>query len=390
MDKIVNRYNFTFRLDQASQAPLDPVTGIPVPNSVIYNVGSPALSIQKPGNYYECQITNICLPFSFNVINPNNNKVINNIMTINGTPHTFDITMPPGNYSATQFCSTFQQILQAEYLSISPSGTALFSLPPEQIEGTVIISVTLGNESSISLFLNFGYNSLSTGNDYIGDVLGFPKAITVTPSSPQTSPDHINFFPPTQLLLRSQALIGNNFEYVGPTTQSGYGQQVQSNIIATFNINTSSDSYLNSTNINPLVTRIRSNQINSIDLTFTLDDSYVPVDFRGCVGMLCLLIIEYEPADKPQLDQSKIINRSEMTKRINEARSGSESAPKSGAESMEQSTDQSEEQSTDQISHSESDGFTSQQVIIKNLQQALSDLESSNPQSGLIQISGAN
>ena len=105
-----------------------------------------------------------------------------------------------------------------------------------------------------------------------------------------------------------------------------------------------------------------------------------------------------------------------MTKRIIDARSGSE-ASKSGSEAAtelapliidplrdqqseanpisEASTEQSVESaerinSLREFEQNESDGFTSQQVIIKNLQQALSDLESSNPQSGLIQISGAN
>ena len=235
------------------------------------------------------------MPFSFNGINPTNNSVIGNTMIISGVSYTFTLTITPGNYNIVQFCDELTAQLNNTYASFS-SGTASFRCYVSSlITAKIIISCVLGSESSLSLTINFGYNANSVGNAYMGDIIGFKNSTTITPTSSATNTAYFNVNPISQIVLRSQALTGFNFEFLGGATASGFGSCATSTIIACFSVNTAPQSYLNSANIIPMKTKLKNTQINNIDLTFYPDDSYVPLNFQGAVSNLTLVITEYEP-----------------------------------------------------------------------------------------------
>lgn len=315
----IARYNFFFRTNQASYAPLNTTTGLPLTNAMTFSIGTPALTVQKPSNYFTARILNVALPFSLNMVNNTNNTCYHNSITVTSGTYNFDMILGIGNYSISEYCAAIQTLLNAEVQAVSPGSTAAFQVYQDpDYEGTTTISCSLGSESVLSLTMNFGYYapfaSVNVGNSYLGNMLGFPLAITVTPSTPQISPNHFNVALPSCLVLRSQALIATNYEFMGSVTASGYGTQVQSSIVAIFNINTSFDSWLNSTNLVPVLNRIKNNQINSIDFTFTTDDSLIPVDFRGLAGSIALEIVEYQTEEPPQ--QGEILTRDGMRQRL--------------------------------------------------------------------------
>ena len=379
----VNRYNIIISTDQANSSPLTQY-GYPSTNSLTYLLDKPPLSLTKPNNYYTVEITNICMPFSFNGINSSNNKIIGNTMNISGTPYTFTLQITPGNYNIVQFCAELTTQLNNTYASFS-SGMASFSCYVSSlITAQIIISCILGSESSLSLTLNFGYNSNSVGNAYMGDIIGFKNAITITPTSSATNNAYFNVNPISQIVLRSQSLSAYNFEFLGPQTQSGYGACNNSTIIGVFSVLTAPQSYLNSSNIIPLKTRIKNSQINLIDLTFYPDDSFTPIDFQGAVSNLTMVVIEYEPvvqfvdAIAPLLKSINNLNDNIMklfstkTQQNNELTPQQSGLPQNNETIPQQSgLPQNNEQTPEESNPDDLDN----EEIIKNLTNALQELE---------------
>lgn len=279
----VTRYNFFLNTANAIQIPS---TGtIPSTSNCQFIIGNPAITLSDEHNYFDCQVITACIPFSFKIINSINNFVNNCVMTINGTPYTFNLVVPSGNYNIDQLLSTFQSILQTQYYTYEPAGNSQFIVQFNIEEGFVDYQIILGSsDTSVSMFLNYSVYP------FVGKLFGFYGNVTFSNTVTATSQGHYNVNPVQQLFIRSSLLLSKNYEFVADS----FVQQ-PSDIIASLNLFTGADSYLNGQNVNPLISRLTIKTISAIDIYLTDDQTYIPLDLRKIPMYIHILIIEKSP-----------------------------------------------------------------------------------------------
>lgn len=295
---VVNRYNFFLNTAQSSQIPAS--AGSPSYSNCSFIVSHPSIELTDEHNHFQAQIISCCIPFSFNIINTNNNVIYNCVITISGTPHTFNLTVPKGNYNITQLTSTFSQLLNAQYKVYEPSGTSVINILMSQTEGFVDYTITLGNtDSSLSVYLPYSLYP------FIGKMMGFVGDITFSNTTSNTSTIHYNVSPYQQLYIRSSQLLSRNYEFIN-------GVMNPSDIICSLNLYTSFDSYLNTNNLNPLISYLTIKSISIIDIYLTNDIDFIPIDLRGIPMYLQLLIEEISPIDHTDNDTNIRSIRNEL------------------------------------------------------------------------------
>ena len=283
----INRWNI---LLNTSNATLDYPAVSPGPASTsncIFNLTNPPIVLTNPNNWFEISIVNCCIPFSFKFIHtdaPANNTIPGCIMTVNGTPATFTITLPTGNFDISALTSLYQKALQAQYLIMEPAGLSVFSVIYQLAQGVVIFSVVLGvGDTGVSCFIPF-----STNADFLGSMLGFQLDTTFSDTVPQTGNFHFNVSPFQSLFIRSTKLIGQNYEFLNESQ----GNQQNSTILATLSLFTGFDTYLNANNLIPMKTKLLAKVIDQIDIFLTGDYNLIPLNLYGVPMFLSLLITE--------------------------------------------------------------------------------------------------
>lgn len=296
----VNRYNLFLNTTTALPG-ISAIGGnMPSSSNCVFGLTNPSLVLSDDNNYFEIEVINICIPFSFKVINSSNNKIgfetkctmiINNSTTID-----FGITIPVGNYTIVDLMKIWSKLIQDQYDQVGTQGsTIVFTF--DQIEGIVDIILTVqGTDTSLSLFIPFSYN-----DSFLGNMLGFPDDVTAYDIYPTTGPNHYNVSPYQQLFIRSNKLLGKNYEF----NHDSAGRQQTSNVIASVNLYTSFDSYLNSNNLIPFKSRIFTKIIDQIDIYLTGDVNNSPIDLYGIPMYLALLIVEREGYISPQMREFK-------------------------------------------------------------------------------------
>lgn len=285
----VNHYNILLNTANAlNNAPA--VSGVASVSNCTFIVNSPSITLTNENNYFELQIVNCTTAFSFDIINVNNNTLTGCILTINGTPTTFTLVIPPGNYDIYQLCQTYQKLIQEVYTTATsgsgPSTNAIV-VSANIVSGVVNITMNATSpDTSISLFLPF-----SQGLTLLGSMLGWLTDITVSSSTTGgiSAPYHFNVAPYQQLFIRSNKLMGTNYEYITGSNQ------LNSNIIASITIFTANNTYLNSNAISPLKIKLLTKNIDVIDLYLTNDFDNLPLDLKGIPMYLSMILTEIRP-----------------------------------------------------------------------------------------------
>lgn len=285
----VNRYNILLNTANAlGNAPA--VSGVASVSNCTFIVNSPSITLTNENNYFELQIVNCTTAFSFDIINVNNNTLTGCILTINGVPITFTLVIPPGNYDIYQLCQVYQKLIQAVYnTATSGSGPSTNAIVVSANIVSGIVNITMNATSpdtELTLFLPF-----SQGLTLLGSMLGWLTDITVSSSTVGgiIAPYHYNVSPYQQLFIRSNKLMGTNYEYIVS------GNQLNSNIIASITIFTANNTYLNSNALSPLKIKLLTKNIDVIDLYLTNDFDNVPLDLKGIPMYLSLILTEVRP-----------------------------------------------------------------------------------------------
>ena len=75
-----------------------------------FNISLPhPIVLSNPNHYFQVKVENVCIPFSFKVINDTNNTV--NISSTGAINTTFVLSVPEGNYSISNLITTFKTLL---------------------------------------------------------------------------------------------------------------------------------------------------------------------------------------------------------------------------------------------------------------------------------------
>ena len=267
----INRWNFFLNSTFSSNGDTDS------PTYQLYN----PLTLSRDDSYFEAQIINICIPFSFKMINNTNNTLTG--IKINGSGD-YTLVLPNGNYNIIDFMALFAT--QMNIVLARAGSSAQLSLTFNDDQGLVDIS----SNSFDIVYIPF------SNNVYIGKMLGFfnTDVFISFSNSPQTSPDHFNVSPIQQILIRSTRLLTKNYEFVVEY------QQNPSDVIGSCNILTSFDSYINFSSIIPIVSKLSVDKIDYIDFYLQDDLSYVNIDLGGINWFCNLLIVEKVPLTLPQ------------------------------------------------------------------------------------------
>ena len=236
------------------------------------------LKLASDNNYYTIEVQSAVIPFSFKQVNLNNNYLKDCSATIDGITKIFDITVPPGNYSATSFIALFQSLVKEQILLIfsvvENLNSVLLNFTYDQYTGKFSFECI----TPITIFINSNEKNL-------GNFFGHHQAFSFSNIIISKSTHHVNMSPSKSLFIRCDSIHLNSIEAL-------IEENTQSDILCRVPINTGYNSWLQYSG--GIINRITDKIINVLSLYLSPDNAY-SIDLDGIDWQISLTFVEFTP-----------------------------------------------------------------------------------------------
>lgn len=275
----------------------------------VWNIDDP-LVLSDQNNYFECQVLNAEIPFSFKSIQAPNNTIS---YTLNAPQDSINIsgniTIPTGNYSIINLLSELKSQLNVIVSTMQHKPTFNFTYDKESGKVTLNVSTQSGNHS-MTLTLRWTQSDIMAeyfGFTYENDtVLSYNTSQVVT-SINYISPNHVNVSPITSLLLRS-----DNLNQVSKNQEILVEQKFTlSNILAKIYVNSYYNSWILWENDIGFSVRLTNKTIDYIQLYLT-SQTYDYVLFDGVSWKVTIKIREIESPIVTRMKETKLQKLAEV------------------------------------------------------------------------------
>jgi hypothetical protein len=211
--------------------------------------------------FYKCEryyISSLIMPFSYYVVNSNNNVLLFLHPTVGGGSTT--ITITAGNYTPSELVTTIQTALDAISAGL----------------WTISYNTKTGKFSFSTGATSFGFNATSSSS-ILHNLMGFDQTTYTASTSTKTSTNVADLSGPKYIYLKSNALaFKSQHEPISSNSQLQniiLGIPVEVNAFDTIVYK----NYNDSSNPNPYERQFP----NIIDIQL-VDESNVPIDLNGC------------------------------------------------------------------------------------------------------------
>jgi hypothetical protein len=269
-----------------------------------------SLVLSDQNNYFECEILNAEIPFSFKNIQAPNNAIPYTLSApqdaINSSA---SLTIPPGNYSIINLLAELKTQLNTITSTMLHPPTFTFTYDRESGRATLGTAINNGNHS-MALTLRWSQADIIAeyfGFSYEADtILSYTTAQVVT-STNYTSPNHVNVSPITSLILRS-----DNLNQVSKNQEILVEQKFTlSNILAKIYVNSYYNSWILWENDIGFSVRLTNKSIDYIQLYLT-SQTYDNVLFDGVSWKVTVRIREIETPIVTRMKELKLQRMAEV------------------------------------------------------------------------------
>jgi hypothetical protein len=251
-----------------------------------------SIVLTDQNNYFECEVLNAEIPFSFKSLQAPNNTIPYTLsapqdsINISG-----NITIQPGNYSIINLLSELKTQLNTIVSTMQHKPTFTFTYDRES--GRVTLDTSI-NSSNHSMALTLRWSQADVIAEYFGfsfeddTILSYNTSQVVT-SVNYISPNHVNVSPITSLILRSDSLnqVSKNQEILVEQ------KFTLSNILAKIYVNSYYNSWILWENDIGFSVRLTNKSIDFIQMYLT-SQTYDNVLFDGVSWKVTIRIREIE------------------------------------------------------------------------------------------------
>jgi hypothetical protein len=254
---IVNEYNLFFDSNQRTSGTI---------SNPIFNLPQ-TLVLTRPDTYFKCQVKSLNIPYAWSALNSNNNTFV-----INQTGSLIRITVDAQCYANIDLLMQDVNTVLLPY-NLTFSTDASNAIPQGK---TKIVST---NTQACTIY--YDKNSL------VLSMLGITANLSVPPNSSSTLSQA-----PYNLNVVSQGYIRSNSLQLARVIEAVIGPASYGNILETFFINVPCNSFIQDTNLNPTINRLRNTTIDSINFFITDNASQttigapVPLALDWCFQMV--------------------------------------------------------------------------------------------------------
>lgn len=268
-----------------------------------------AIVLSDQNNYFECEILNAEIPFSFKSIQSPNNTIRYTLVAPQDSINTSgNISIPSGNYSIISLLAELKTQLNTVVSSMLYKPTFTFTYDRET--GKVTLDVIATGNRSMTLTLKWTQSDIMAeyfGFSYENDtVLSYTTAQVVT-SINFTSPNHCNVSPITSLILRS-----DNLNQISKNQEMLVEQKFSlSNILAKIYVNSYYNSWILWENNIGFSVRLTNKTIDYIQLYLT-SQTYDYVLFDGVSWKVTVKIREIESPYVTRMKETKMQKLAEV------------------------------------------------------------------------------
>jgi hypothetical protein len=168
-----------------------------------------SIILSDQNNYFECEVLNAEIPFSFKSLQAPNNVILYSLVATQDSINTTgSITIPSGNYTIINLLLELRTQLETIVVSMQHTPTFTFTYDKESGRVTLNVDISSGNHS---MTLTLRWTQADVIAEYFGfsfeadTVLSYNTSQVVT-STNYISPNHVNVSPITSLILRSDNL----------------------------------------------------------------------------------------------------------------------------------------------------------------------------------------
>ena len=275
----------------------------------VWNIDDPIV-LSDNNNYFECQVLNAEIPFSFKSIQAPNNTIPYTLNAPQDSINTSgNITIPTGNYSIINLLSELKSQLNVIVSTMQHPPTFTFTYDKESGKVTLDVAIQNGNHS-MTLTLRWSQSDIMA--EYFGftyennTVLSYNTSQVVT-STNYISPNHVNVSPITSLILRS-----DNLNQISKNQEMLVEQKFTlSNILAKIYVNSYYNSWILWENDLGFSVRLTNKTIDYIQLYLT-SQTYDYVLFDGVSWKVTIKIREIESPIVTRMKETKLMKLAEV------------------------------------------------------------------------------
>ena len=297
---IINEYTFFLNYKYRSSG----INAAPV-----WNMDDPVV-LSDQNNFFECQILNAEIPFSFkNIQAPNNTIPYTLVSPQDGINTSGIITIPTGNYSIINLLlelKTLLGIIVSTMLFIP-----VFTFTYDKESGKVTLDTVI-NSGNRSMTLTIRWSQSDIMAEYFGftfendTVLSYNTSQIIT-STNYISPNHVNVSPITSLILRS-----DNLNQISKNQEMLVEQKFSlSNILAKIYVNSYYNSWILWENDIGFSVRLTNKSIDFIQLYLT-SQTYDYILFGGVSWKVTIKIREIESQLVTRMKEVKLQTLTEV------------------------------------------------------------------------------
>lgn len=251
-----------------------------------------SIMLTDQNNYFECEVLNAEIPFSFKALQAPNNIIPYTLTAPQDDINTSgNITIQPGNYSIISLLSELKAQLTTIVSVLQHPPTFTFTYDKES--GRVTLNTAI-NSSNHSMALTLKWSQSDVIAEYFGfsfeddTILSYNTSLVIT-STNYISPNHVNVSPITSLILRS-----DNLNQVSKNQEIIVEQKFTlSNILAKVYVNSYYNSWILWENNNGFSVRLTNKSIDYIQMYLT-SQTYDTVLFNGVPWKVTIRIKEIE------------------------------------------------------------------------------------------------
>jgi hypothetical protein len=269
-----------------------------------------SIILSDQNNYFECEVLNAEIPFSFKSLQAPNNTIP---YTLNAPQDSINIsnkiTIQPGNYSIINLLSELKSQLNVIVASMAHPPSFTFTYDRESGRVTLDAAVQSGNHS---MTLTLKWSQADVIAEYFGFSYENDTALSYNTSQVITSinyisPNHVNVSPITSLILRS-----DNLNQVSKNQEMLVEQKFTlSNILAKIYVNSYYNSWILWENQNGFSIRLTNKSIDYIQMYLT-SQTYDNVLFDGVSWKVTIRIREIESPIVTRMKELKMARMAEM------------------------------------------------------------------------------
>jgi hypothetical protein len=266
--------------------------------------------LSDQNNYFECEVLNAEIPFSFKTIQAPNNIIPYTLIATQDAINTSgSIVIPSGNYTIINLLGELRTQLETIVLPMQHQPTFIFTYDKESGKATLNTEISSGNHS---MTLTLRWSQADVIAEYFGfsfetdSVLSYNTSQVVT-STNYISPNHVNVSPITSLILRS-----DNLNQISKNQEILVEQKFTlSNILAKIYVNSYYNSWILWENDIGFSVRLTNKTIDYIQLYLT-SQTYDYIIFDGVSWKATIRIREIETPMVSRMKEIKMQRAAEI------------------------------------------------------------------------------